>query len=125
MSSYDLHLSKQKLTYLTTMKQFVHAIATEEESIAKLLRAESSKTTAFLGTDQSFPSNPTTLEIVKYNQGVIRFLDSMIMTQWLMLKKISAMSTIQMFQTERPLSEESDSENNSELDNWEYENFDY
>ncbi|MBA2941588.1 hypothetical protein HZF08_25200 [Paenibacillus sp. CGMCC 1.16610] len=113
-------------SYSAAITQLLQSLASEEESLAKLMRTEADKTSSFVGRDLDFPTAPTTQEILVYNHSVIQFLDSMVMTQWLMLKKLHAISHMQFLQTRSPaLLKEGEADNIMELENLEYEHFDY
>lgn len=113
-------------SYSAAITHLLQSIASEEESLAKLLRTEADKTSSFVGRDLDFPTAPTTQEILLYNHSVIQFLDSMVMTQWLMLKKLHTISHMQFLQTRSTtLLKEGEPENIMELENLEYEHFDY
>ncbi|WEK55847.1 MAG: hypothetical protein P0Y55_07325 [Candidatus Cohnella colombiensis] len=64
------------------------SIAMEETAISHLLNAEAEKTQAFIGRDRNFPSHPTTCDIIKFNQTVIKFVDVIVMKEWLLLRKL-------------------------------------
>lgn len=113
-------------SYSTALTHLLQSLASEEESLAKLMRTEADKTSSFVGRDLDFPTAPTTQEILLYNHSVIQFLDSMVMTQWLMLKKLHTISHMQFLQTRSTmLLKEEETENIMELENLEYEYFDY
>ncbi|NOU98940.1 hypothetical protein [Paenibacillus planticolens] len=117
---------EQVPSYTSAIAHLLQSLASEEESLAKLMRTEADKTSSFVGRNLDFPTAPTTQEILIYNHSVIQFLDSMVMTQWLMLKKLHAISHMQFLETKSstPL-EEVEAENIMELENLEYEHFDY
>lgn len=113
-------------SYADAVTQLLKSIASEEESLAKLLRTEADKTASFVGKDLDFPTSPSTQEILVYNQSVIQFLDAMVMTQWLMLKKLGAISQMQLLQAKSSRStDESEADPIMELESLEYDHFDY
>lgn len=126
LSIHDRSPFQQVPTYAAAITQLLQSLASEEESLAKLMRTEADKTASFVGKELDFPTTPSTQEILIYNQGVIQFLDSMVMTQWLMLKKLDTISQMQLIQaksSKRANGKEDDPI--MELENLEYDRFDY
>ncbi|MFD2672687.1 hypothetical protein [Marinicrinis sediminis] len=68
----------------------LESIALEEISISHLLNAEAEKIQAFVGKDLEFPLYPTTEEIIGFNQSVRKFVDTIVMKEWLLLKKLES-----------------------------------
>lgn len=68
--------------------QLMNAIALEEEALSKLISTEADKTFAFVGKNLDFPTDPSTSDIIKFNCTVIQFLDTMLMAEWMLLKKL-------------------------------------
>jgi hypothetical protein len=66
----------------------LESIALEEIAIAHLLNAESEKIQAFVGKRQDFPTSPSNKDIIKFNKGVNRFLETIVMKEWLLLTKL-------------------------------------
>ncbi|WP_345243335.1 hypothetical protein [Pontibacillus salipaludis] len=66
----------------------LESIALEEMALANLLNAEADKIQAFIGESYDFPSNPHPHEIISFNKGARKFVDSIIMKEWLLLKKL-------------------------------------
>ncbi|QST00597.1 hypothetical protein IMZ31_03205 [Pontibacillus sp. ALD_SL1] len=66
----------------------LESIALEEMALANLLNAEAEKIHAFVGECLDFPSKPHPHEIISFNKGARKFVDSIIMKEWLLLKKL-------------------------------------
>lgn len=66
----------------------LESIALEEIALSHLINAESEKVRAFVGNDLDFPTHPTNKEIIKFNRGVTQLLETIVMKEWLLLKKI-------------------------------------
>jgi hypothetical protein len=66
----------------------LESIALEEIALSHLIKAESEKIQAFVGKHHNFPSCPNTQEIIKFNQGVHRLIDVVVMKEWLLLRKL-------------------------------------
>ncbi|NOJ68941.1 hypothetical protein [Paenibacillus alvei] len=67
----------------------LQSLSLEEGALGQLLLTEAEKAMAFVGKDKNFPSHPTPKEIVDYNSSVVQILDSMLMAEWLLLKKLN------------------------------------
>lgn len=64
------------------------SIATEEEALGKLIEAEAKKVQAFSGKHLDFPTKPTNREIISFNQGVARLLETILFKEWILIKKL-------------------------------------
>lgn len=65
----------------------LESIALEEIALSHLLKAEAEKIQAFVGKKYEFPTRPSNKDIIKFNKGVNRFLDKIVMKEWLLLTK--------------------------------------
>ncbi|TVX94079.1 hypothetical protein [Paenibacillus agilis] len=72
--------------------QLIRAIALEEEALSNLINIETDKAAAFVGKNLDFPTSPTTSEIIQFNQTVVQFLDTLLMAEWLLLKKMDTVT---------------------------------
>lgn len=79
------------------LNRLLQSIAMEEEALSRLLDAEANKALAFVGKNLDFPNDPTNHEIITFNRTVISILDSMLMAEWLLLKKLD--TAIHMYST--------------------------
>jgi hypothetical protein len=77
------------------LTHLVKSIAIEEEALATLMRAEADKTLAFVGKDRELPTNPTNSEFIQFNQTVTKLLDSILMAEWMLMKKIDSVMQFQ------------------------------
>jgi hypothetical protein len=66
----------------------IRSISLEEIALAHLINAEAEKVQAFVGKCSDFPTNPTNKEIVTFNQTVGQLMDTILMKEWLLLKKL-------------------------------------
>lgn len=64
------------------------SIALEEIALSHIINAESEKIQAFVGKELDFPTCPSNREIITFNQTVNQFLETVIMKEWLLLKKM-------------------------------------
>lgn len=66
----------------------LESIALEEIALSHIMNAEAEKIQAFVGECLDFPTDPTNKEIIKFNKGVNRLLETVVMKEWLLLKKL-------------------------------------
>lgn len=64
------------------------SIALEEIALSHIINAESEKIQAFVGEDIDFPTGPSNREIINFSRTVNQFLETVIMKEWLLLKKL-------------------------------------
>ncbi|MCM3569529.1 hypothetical protein [Neobacillus mesonae] len=64
------------------------SIAMEEMAISHLLNAEAKKMQAFVGQELDFPTNPSNREILQFNKEASRFIETLVMKEWLLLRKL-------------------------------------
>src|SRR5690625_5206970 len=78
--------------YRPTKEQVVidllKSIAMEETALAHLIKAESKKVKAFVGSDKHFPLCRSAKEIIEFNSQVFKLLDVIVMKEWLLLRKL-------------------------------------
>lgn len=91
MSIHSDTFDENTVTKDQAMAQLIRAIALEDEALSKLLNTEADKTLAFVGKDLDFPTGPSTSEIIKFNHTVIQLLDTMLMAEWMLLKKLDVL----------------------------------
>ncbi|WP_096199078.1 hypothetical protein [Bacillus sp. FJAT-45350] len=53
-----------------------------------LVDAEAKKIEAFVGKNGNFPSEPTCGEILEFSHSVNQLVDTLLMKEWLLLKKL-------------------------------------
>jgi hypothetical protein len=66
----------------------IESVAQEESALAHLIKAEADKVQAFVGKHCDFPTHPSNNEIIKLNRSVTQLLESIVMKEWLLLKKL-------------------------------------
>ncbi|MFD2443227.1 hypothetical protein ACFSO7_04430 [Bacillus sp. CGMCC 1.16607] len=66
----------------------LESIALEEIALSHIMNAEAEKIQAFVGKCHDFPTNPTSCEIIKFNKGVTQLLETIVMKEWLLLRKL-------------------------------------
>lgn len=77
------------------LSQLVKSIAIEEEALASLMQAEADKTLAFVGKERNLPTQPSTSEFIQFNQTVTKMLDSILMAEWMLMKKMDSVMEFQ------------------------------
>lgn len=82
------------LTKEHAVTQLIRAISLEEEALSKLINTEADKALAFVGRNLDFPTGPSTAEIIKFNHTVIQLLDTILMAEWMLLKKLDVLKYI-------------------------------
>lgn len=75
-------------TFSEAVIDLFESIALEEIALSHLINAEAEKVQAFVGKRMDFPTRPTNLQIVKLNQSVTKLMDTIVMKEWLLLKKL-------------------------------------
>ncbi|GHH96902.1 hypothetical protein [Neobacillus kokaensis] len=74
------------------MVDFMNSIAMEEIAISHLLNAEAKKMQAFVGKELDFPTNPSNVEIFQFNKEAARFIETLVIKEWLLLRKFQSVS---------------------------------
>ncbi|MDP4147723.1 MAG: hypothetical protein Q8936_25195 [Bacillota bacterium] len=74
--------------------QLMESIVKEEIALANLISSEADKINAFVGENSDFPTSPTNQEIVAFNQSIHRIIESILMKEWLLLKKLETVISI-------------------------------
>jgi hypothetical protein len=77
-----------------SVSQLIRSIAEEEASIARLIEAEASKIHAFIGENLDFPSCPTSKDILRFTQSSNRLIETVLMKEWLLMRKIDSINQI-------------------------------
>ncbi|OEF97786.1 hypothetical protein [Desulfuribacillus alkaliarsenatis] len=88
MSMPQIPESKYRPTYEETIIDLLESIALEEISLSHLMNAEAEKIQAFVGKSANFPMCSSYQEIITFNQSVNQIMDTMLMKEWLLLKKL-------------------------------------
>lgn len=68
----------------------LQSIALEEISLSRILNAEAERIQAFLGKNKDFPTHPTNCEIAQFDKSTANLLDTVIMKEWILYKKMMA-----------------------------------
>lgn len=87
MSMPQIPDGKHRPCFSDVIIDLLESIALEEMALAHLVNAEADKLQAFVGKDLDFPTCPTNNEINKFNYGVQKLMDVIVMKEWLLLRK--------------------------------------
>ncbi|WP_051272247.1 hypothetical protein [Shimazuella kribbensis] len=87
MSMPQIPDGKNRPSFSEVIIDLLESIALEEIALANLINAEAEKVQAFVGKKLDFPTCPTNTEIDKFNNGVLKLLDVIVMKEWLLLRK--------------------------------------
>jgi flagellar biosynthesis regulator FlaF len=71
-----------------TLLNLMESVAQDENALAHLIRAEADKIQAFVGKHCDFPTKPSNNEIIKLNRSVTQLMETIVMKEWLLLKKL-------------------------------------
>ena len=66
----------------------LESIALEEIALSHIMNAEAEKIQAFVGECLDFPSHPDNEDIILFNRGVTQLLETIVMKEWLLLRKL-------------------------------------
>lgn len=77
-----------------TKIDLLESIALEEIALSHILNAEAEKVQAFVGDCLSFPTKPSNREIIALNQSVNQVVETVLMKEWLLLRKLQSVLEI-------------------------------
>ncbi|MCH6268423.1 hypothetical protein [Neobacillus citreus] len=83
--------------------KLIESIAKEEKALAKLIKAEADKIKAFVGKKGNFPTKPCNDDILDINHSVRQMLETIVMKEWLLLKKLE--NTLEVLKKEKIICE--------------------
>lgn len=88
MSMPQIPESKHRPTFEETIIDLLESIALEEISLSHILNAEAEKIQAFIGEKANFPMCSNYQDIITFNRSVNQIMDTVVMKEWLLLKKL-------------------------------------
>ncbi|WP_442597924.1 hypothetical protein [Neobacillus sp. D3-1R] len=74
--------------------KLMESIAEEEIALANIISSEADKINAFVGESLDFPTSPTNQEILAFNQSIHRIIESVLMKEWLLLRKLETVISL-------------------------------
>lgn len=74
--------------------KLLESIAEEEIALANIISSEADKINAFVGENFDFPTSPSNKDIIAFNQSIYRIIESVLMKEWLLLKKLETVISI-------------------------------
>lgn len=83
---HDKKCDKESLN--DVLFDLIESVANEENALALLIKAEADKIQAFIGKNCDFPTKPRNKEILDLNRSVTQMLETIVMKEWLLLKKL-------------------------------------
>lgn len=90
MSMPQIPENKHRPNLHDTIIDLLESIALEEMSLSHLLSAEAERIQAFVGKNQDFPTSSSTNEILCFNKTSSNLLDTIVMKEWILYKKLLA-----------------------------------
>ncbi|WP_233499205.1 hypothetical protein [Bacillus weihaiensis] len=88
MSMPNIPEGKFRPNMKETIIDLLESIALEEIALSHLLNAEAEKIQAMVGKNSDFPSCPSHEQIFKFNHQTSKFLEVIVMKEWLLLRKL-------------------------------------
>lgn len=76
------------------ISKIIDSVAEEEMALANLISSEANKINAFVGEHSNFPTSPSNFEIIKFNQSIQKIIDSVMMKEWLLYKRLEVVLTL-------------------------------
>lgn len=92
----EIPFQKYRPTLNQTIIDLLESIALEEIALSNIVDAEANKIKAFIGKELDFPTNPSNADIIKVNQSSNALLSTVIMKEWLLLKKLETVIQIEI-----------------------------
>ncbi|MGE5474204.1 MAG: hypothetical protein ACM3UU_08305 [Ignavibacteriales bacterium] len=90
MSMPQIPENKHRPKLREAIIDLLESIALEEISLSHLLNAEAERIQAFIGKNQDFPTSISIDEILCFNKTSSNLLDTIIMKEWILYKKLLA-----------------------------------
>ncbi|MFI2855972.1 hypothetical protein ACH6EH_02405 [Paenibacillus sp. JSM ZJ436] len=72
------------------VSKLLTSISAEEEALATLMNAEAQKILAFIHQDPALSNAPSSQEYIQFNHAITRMLDTILMTKWMLMKKMDS-----------------------------------
>ncbi|TCS93628.1 hypothetical protein [Hazenella coriacea] len=88
MSMHKIPEKDWNIDFPESMIQIIQSVALEEIALAHLINAEADKIKAFVGRNFNFPTHPSSKEVVHFNRSIGQLIDTVLMKEWLLLKKL-------------------------------------
>lgn len=74
--------------------KLMDSIAEEEIALASIISSEADKINAFVGKNLDFPTSPSNRDIIDFNQSIYRIIESVLMNEWLLFKKLETIISL-------------------------------
>ncbi|MBB5173629.1 hypothetical protein [Texcoconibacillus texcoconensis] len=89
-------IEKHKQSLEGNITSLLDSIAKEEKALAKLIESEADNIDAFIGDHLNFPTEPSNQEILDFNKSINKLIDSVLIKQWILFKKVEMVVDLQM-----------------------------
>lgn len=86
--------SKHRPNLKNTVIDLLESIAFEEMALSNLINSEAEKILAFVGKESNFPLCSSHSDIIEFNQTVNLVIETIVMKEWLLLRKLDKVSKI-------------------------------
>lgn len=90
----NIHKGENTPSLAEAITNIIESIAEEELALAQLITSEANKINVFVGEYSNFPSSPSNAEILNFNQSTQKMIDSLLMKEWLLHKKMELILTL-------------------------------
>lgn len=94
MSMPQIPEAKNRPNLKETVIDLLESIALEEIALSHIINAEAEKIQAFVGKDLNFPITSSGADIIKFNQAINQMMDTLIMKEWILYKKLDKVMQI-------------------------------
>lgn len=90
----NIFQGKNAPTIEEVIAKLLESIAEEELALANIISSEADKINAFVGKNLDFPTSPTNKEILDFNQSIYRVIESVLMKEWLLYKRLETIISL-------------------------------
>lgn len=91
------HIPSQNVpTIHDAISHLIESIASEDRAISRLLNTEAEHILAFSQERLHHEEELDLTAIIKFNQSVIQFMDSVVMAEWMLMKKLDTVLLMQL-----------------------------
>ncbi|WP_270170785.1 hypothetical protein [Paenibacillus sp. SYP-B4298] len=88
--------SQNTPTIHDAVTHLIESIASEDKALSRLLNTEAEHILAFSQENIQHEKGLDLTAIIKFNQSVIQFMDTVVMAEWILMKKLDTMLHMQL-----------------------------
>ncbi|MFC3747105.1 hypothetical protein [Paenibacillus sp. GCM10012306] len=70
------------------VSHLIESIASEEKALSRLLETKAEQIRVFSKQNQDQKSSSTAADTIQFNKSITQFMDSVVMSEWMLLKKL-------------------------------------